>query len=107
MGLYVSKPGIDVMTAGKFQMSWSTLYEQFQIVSSGSFILDGDQAPSVFSWPDLGYFPIIFLTNDRHEMIFQPLTTSSAQVTTFQGDFVSSGNADVPCYYIVTRTPMP
>lgn len=39
MGGYVSKPGIDVTTAGKFGMMWSTVMEQLQIAQSGSTIV--------------------------------------------------------------------
>ncbi|UXN62916.1 hypothetical protein N8E89_09325 [Phyllobacterium sp. A18/5-2] len=110
MGGYVSIPGVDVFSANKFQFSWSTIYEQFQILQSGSVSVSYD-APAVgFSWSNLGYYPIIFLSNDKFILQLQYLSTASAQVdvSNIAGDASSdqpSGSATV--YYIVTRSILP
>ena len=114
MGGFVSVPGVDVLTASKFQFSWSTIYEHFQILQSGSFGVSydsGGNAPwTGFSWEDLGYYPIIFLSNDKFRLQLQYLSTASGQVrvSSAQGEGPldhPTGSATV--YYIVTRSAKP
>jgi hypothetical protein len=110
MGSYVSIPGVDVLSANKFQFSWSTIYEQFQILQSGSIGVTYGSGAVGFSWGDLGYYPIIFLSNDKFRLSLQYLSTSSAQVSA--NNAVGDGALDQPTgsatvYYLITRSIKP
>lgn len=109
----VSIPGVDVFAASKFQFMWSTMYESIQIHQSGSFTINGSQTSPTFtpfSWPDLGYLPLIIFSNDLYELLIQYGSTSSAQVRRRTPGEAGSGfehSENVAVYYIVTRTPFP
>lgn len=103
MGGYVSIPGVDVLSANKFQFSWSTIYEQFQIMQSGSVSIESHGGYVGFSWANLGYYPIVFLSSDKCLLWFQYLSTSSGQV---RGESTDSGSTHT-VYYIVTRSIKP
>ena len=114
MGGFVSIPGVDVFSANKFQFSWSTIYEQFQILQSGSLSVsyDGSSTPpwTGLTWSDLGYYPIIFFSNDKYRLQFQYTSTASGQVrvSTAHGEGPldhPAGSATV--YYIVTWSIKP
>lgn len=116
IGFYISLPGINVAVATKFQMAFSTIYEQFQIVSTGSItVADSGSYTATFSWVNLGYRPIIFLSNEKYPLELEYVTTASARLRRAQssasnGSFwpasdVPSGN--VTAYYIVTRSVKP
>lgn len=115
MGGFVSTPGVDVFSANKFQFSWSTIYEQFQILQSGSLIVtrSSGSGPWVgLTWSNLGYLPIIFFSNDKYRLQFQYLSGSSGQVRAFGVGSNSEGVNDEPTgdsavYYIVTRSIKP
>jgi len=115
MGGFVSVPGVDVFAANKFQFAWSTIYEQFQILQSGSLIVSrsSGNGPWVgLTWPNLGYFPIIFFSNDKYRLQFQYLSTASGQIRAFGVGANSEGVSDEPTgdaavYYVVTRSIKP
>ncbi|SFJ55173.1 hypothetical protein SAMN04515648_4563 [Phyllobacterium sp. CL33Tsu] len=113
MGGFVSQPGVDVLTANKFQFSWSTIFEQFQILQSGSFVVthgggNTDGAFVGFSWANLGYYPLIFLSNDKYKLRLQYLSTSSGQVCVrYSGTTIGMPTGDATVYYIVTRSIKP
>lgn len=113
MGLYVSQPSINVNTATKFQMSWSTLFEQFQIVTSGSAAIDGDRDDrnwsATFTWTNLGYYPIIFISCDEYEIELEYLTTSSARMRRAADPLsgMNTSTSDTTAYFIVTRSIKP
>lgn len=113
MGGYVSKPGIDVTTAGKFGMMWSTLLEQLQIAQSGSIIVPGNGNISIswsggIVWTALGFRPQILLSCDEYEVFFEYTSDNSGRLrrTLSSGEQASNnpGTADRVVYYIVTRT---
>lgn len=110
MGGFVSIPGVDVLSANKFQFSWSTIYEQFQILQSGSLTVTKGGGAVGLSWADLGYYPIIFLSNDKFRLRLQYTSTASGQVSV--DSTVGEGPLDEPSgsatvYYIVTRSIKP
>lgn len=110
MGAYVSQLGVNVMTANKFQMAWSTIFESLQILTSGAVTLPATPSSGIayspaFTWTDLGYYPVIFLSYPQSRTRLQYLSTNSARVGTdwdFGGD--DSGGT---CYFVVTRTVRP
>lgn len=116
MGAYVSIPTVDVLSANKFQMAWSTLFEQFQILSSGSVVITDDPAvwSSSVTWSSLGYYPIIFVSNNKYPVTMEYTSTGSARFKLADknagGSFtpasdIPSGDATV--FYIVTRSVKP
>lgn len=111
MGGYVSVPTVNVMTANKFQMSWSTMFESLQILSSGSVAVPSTSSDSdvnwsaAFTWTDLGYYPVIFVSYPSSRTRLQYLSTNSARVRA-DGDF-GGGDSGGTCYFVVTRTVKP
>ncbi len=116
MGLYVAHPTIDVLLANKFQMAWSTLFEQFQVVATGNVVVADDGSySSSFSWTNLGYNPIIFISNNKYPLQLEYVSTSSARLrrapptagtgSNPPGSDIPSG--DVTAYFIVTRSVKP
>lgn len=105
MGVYVSQLGVNVQTANKWQMAWSTLMESFQIVSSGSVAIPGntDWSP-VFTWSNLGYYPVILATHSPNRIRIEYVTTNSARIRNDPDNFDTASGT---CYYIVTRTVRP
>lgn len=116
MGGFVSKPGINVLTAGKFDLMFSTSYEQLQIAQSGSFTIIGNghnsiQWSSPISWNPLGFRPLVLLSCDEYEVYFQYLSDNSAHARRTLSNPESASNnfsnTDRTVYYIVTRTELP
>lgn len=108
IGGYVSIPGVNVLTATKYQLMFGTNLETVQIIASGSFQLTRDSSvgrPYVnISWPDQGFFPALLLSSSQWEVEFDFLSTASAQVrATGYGDILGT----YPCNYVVLRTPIP
>lgn len=105
MGAFISQLGVNVQTANKWQMAWSTLMESFQIVSSGSVVIpDGTAFSPVFTWPDLGYYPVVLGTHPPNRFLLDYVTTNSAR---FRNDPDNFNDDSGTCYYIVTRTVRP
>lgn len=112
MGGYVSIPGVDVKSANTFQLMWSTLQESMQIVTSGSFAVDGSNTGGTFApitWPNLGYLPLIMIGCDKYEIVFQYLSLTSGQARNVS---YSESLTTLPWiggattgYFAVTRTP--
>lgn len=105
MGAYISQLGVNVQTATKWQMAWSTLMESLQIVSSGSIIIpEGTAFSSVITWPNLGYYPVILASYTPCRFLLDYVTTNSAR---FRADPDFPGDGNGTCYYVVTRTVRP
>lgn len=105
MGGFVSQLGVDVWTANKFQLSWSSSWESLQIVSSGSVSIPGDSSFSAtFSWTDLGYYPVILASFSPKRFLLQYLSTNSARIRNDPDNFSTSAGT---CYYVVTKTVRP
>ncbi|QIG69091.1 hypothetical protein EVB78_058 [Rhizobium phage RHph_N1_15] len=58
-GMWVSKPGFDVLTAADDKMNIITNRVNLQLVQSGFIDTTGNAFPYSFSIPDLGYLPFI------------------------------------------------
>lgn len=111
IGGYVSTPGVNVLTATKYQLMFGTNLETVQIIASGSFQLTrfrNGSTPNPYtniSWPDQGFYPTLLLSSDKWAMEFDYLNTSSAQIrATLEGD---TQEGTFTCYYVVLRTPIP
>ncbi|MBZ9600764.1 hypothetical protein [Phyllobacterium chamaecytisi] len=118
LGGFVSVPGVDVLSANKFQMMWSSQQEQLQIVSSGSFLVtaggpgtDDGGAFVPISWTPLGFTPMILLGCDQFELYLNYTSANSAQVRSCsynESRFpVNYPTGNTTGYYMVTRTPKP
>lgn len=113
MGGFVSKPGISVLTASKFDFMFSTFYENMQIVASGAIVLDGDYESSspytVFGWGvNLGYLPLIMVSCPEYEVQIEYISNTSAQARRAQN--TGSGNFnkdDQVMSYIVLKMRLP
>lgn len=60
VGLFISKPGIDVMTATAENLLFSTASRAFQFVQSGMLAVPSSKEVTITT-PDLGYKPMIML----------------------------------------------
>ncbi|MBZ9653556.1 hypothetical protein [Phyllobacterium lublinensis] len=111
MGAFVSKPGIDAISASKFDFMFSTMYENMQIHQTGSFTMNGTYgAYTTFSWPDLGYFPLIMLASPLYEIQLEYLSTAAARVRRLAFGETFSGittESNAPLYYVVLKTQLP
>lgn len=112
MGAYCSMQNVNVLTADKFQMAWSTLFESLQILSSGFVTLpDWDNSAewvwsAPFAWQNLGYQPLILLSMPNHRVRLEYLSTSSARVI-IDPDFPTTDTDGGNCHFAVTKTRRP
>lgn len=109
-GLYVSKPGVDVETAGEDGMLLSTDVPMFQVVQSGSFEPSGILSDLTFV--DLGFRPLLIVT--RQQGVTAITYNSNNHVTIellpFQWNEDTWIDHDQPylantCYWAVTNMP--
>lgn len=65
-GLYISKPGFDVLSAGINDMLFHPAQDSLQFVQTGAISVSNGN-PVNIAIPDLGYWPMIFLApNDTY-----------------------------------------
>lgn len=79
LGAWVSKPGVDVTTAGADQLMMSTDLGNVHAIASG--IVSSPPTSFSVSFPDLGYYPWVILGCERYEVTFVYTSTGSITVT--------------------------
>ena len=113
-GAFASKPGLNVMSANKFDMMWGTIFDVLQISQTGSVMLALD-ASQVFniSWSDVGFRPLIMWSCEWYEVYMTYTSNTTAQVRSANrsgeaGWIDASGQGPMPnnavARYIVLRT---
>lgn len=77
-GIYVSKPGVNVLTASAENLMMSTSAKNLQIVQRGSFSASGNEFTNI-SWSPLGFRPIVLWASQR-DVRFTYLSDNSAEI---------------------------
>jgi len=77
-GLWVSKPGSNVLTAAENDMMLSLNREVLQIVSGG--VLSGMGTQATITFPNLGFQPFIWATNGRYQIGIEYLSNTQARL---------------------------
>lgn len=111
-GAWVSKPGVDVLTAGVDQLLLSTDIGNVQAIASGS--ISGAGTGTVISWTDLGYQPWVILGSEYRQFSFTYTSNSSISLTNLGlNPLVASWNVGSPpsfsdeVRYVVLNIPRP
>ena len=111
-GAWVSKPGVDVLSAGADQLMMSTDIGNVHAIASG--VVSAPGSSFGVSWADLGYYPWVILGSERYRCTFT--YTSTASITVTRGTtnpLVASWNVGTPptiadeIRYIILNIPRP
>jgi alpha-glucosidase (family GH31 glycosyl hydrolase) len=95
-GFFVSKPGVDVLTASSSGMMLSTNDRSMQIVASG--VLNRSSGTETISWSPLGYRPLLILVGQNFaQYVYLDDNSASVRVQNRQGVFDN--------YWTVTGKP--
>lgn len=112
-GAFASKPGLNVLSANKFDMMWGTIFDVLQIAQSGSISLAREAGNTVnISWSDVGFKPLILWSCDWYELFMTYTSNTSASVrsaTNAEAQWRLTGNmgpvpANAIARYLVIRT---
>lgn len=110
-GLFISKPGFNVLTAGVADMLFSSSAKSWQIVSSGQVSIVNDGSFTI-THPNLGYYPTIvilphmsgnILVGDLDYMFSWVVHLSNTQARLHFGTGLSGYSG--ACSYCVMRLP--
>jgi hypothetical protein len=104
-GLWVSKPGVNLLKASEDEMLLSTERQSFQIVKSGviSFPGAGDDAPAI-TIPNLGFNPLVLLSCPSHFVGYRMASLTSLVIRGFS--VRNSRISTTPITYAVTNQPL-
>lgn len=104
-GLWVSKPGVNVLTGTEDQMLLSTERQSFQIVKSGliAFPGAGDDAPAI-AIPNMGFSPLVLLSCPSHFVGYRMASNTSLIIRGFNQR--NGQISTTPVSYAVTNQPL-
>jgi len=101
-GLWVSKPGFDVLTAPDNQMTILPTRANLQVVSFGFIDTTAGAFPYYVNFPNLGYLPLVKWTMSGYNAM---LVYTAATQFRFDNDGQGSSNYPRFIKYIVFRQP--
>lgn len=112
VGIYVSKPGQDVLTAPPDQLLLSSEAGSLQIVASG--VIASPSTTTTITIPDLGFRPIIFFSCNRGigNITYNSNTSVSVAILSNQSEMdiwwgqVGKPTLNGELRYAVTNIPM-
>jgi hypothetical protein len=111
-GAWVSKPGVDVVSASAEQLMMSTDIGNVHAIASG--VVSSPGGSFGISWTDLGYYPWVILGSERYRSSFTYTSTSSITVTRgATNPLVAAWNVGTPptipdeIRYIILNIPRP
>lgn len=106
-GLWVSKPGVDVLTGSEDQMMLSTEAQSFQIVASGTISFPGVGGETSISIPNLGFEPLVLVSCMSHYVAYRIVSNTSIRIRGFvQRPSLSWTSGAAPVNYAVTNQPL-
>jgi hypothetical protein len=109
-GLWVSRPGVDVVTAGEDDMLFSSGdTENFMIIDSGVIGDPGAGATSTVSIPSMGFSPFVIFSCEKYPVSLEYLSSTSIRFRTFAAISVPGDSGVVrsgTIRYAVTNLPV-
>lgn len=90
-GLWVSKPGQNVLTASDDNMLLSTDFQAFQIVASGVINNPSNNTDYNLTIPNLGFTPIVLL-GGSHVCAYSFPNATTLRIRVFSNLFSAGGN---------------
>lgn len=99
-GLWISRPGIDVLGAGEDQLLLSGTRASAQVVASGILYMSKNQTAAISWSPNLGFAPAIIVGSARFPQARADSVTGSSAV-------INSGLTDVYTDFMTLLTGSP
>lgn len=81
-GLWVSQPGVDVLTGTDDQMLFSMATESLQVVQSGIISDPGASSTTNVTIPDQGFKPFIIISCDKYDLTFELTSNTNLRIKT-------------------------
>jgi hypothetical protein len=106
-GLFVSKPGVDVVTAVADDLLLSTSIQAFQIVQTGSHSDPGASSSFTASIPNLGFTPLVLVWCDRYLVGYSVSGTTLTVNTGIKLDPTDTFPVSGLVSWAVTNIPQP
>lgn len=98
----ISKPGVDVLTAGSSGLLLDSSSEMLQVVQSGRFTGVAHGAYRDVTGPDQGFTPFVWATSNRWAINIQYLSATQYR---FYASAGGSGGTDNDINYFVFNVP--
>lgn len=109
-GLWISKPGVDVLSASLDQMLLATDLNSFQIITSGNVLLAASASSVTIDIPNFGFRPLLMWTG---EWVTGGLSAGNVNRVTYNSNTnitftaVMATPFDYRIYYAVLNEVMP
>ena len=81
-GLWVSQPGVDVLTGTDAQMLFSMATEGLQVVQSGVVSDPGANSTTNVTIPDQGFKPFVIVSCDKYDFTFELTSNTNLRLKT-------------------------
>lgn len=102
-GLWISKPGIDVLTASEADCLFSSDVRAFQVVQSGNLGDLGTSGSATISTVDQGFMPFVLIACMKYSILVSYSSNTSFTISS-QGaitTFFGANILDATCRYAV------
>ena len=111
-GVFVSNPGVDVLTASDDNLMLATHLQSLQVVASGVIPNPGTSSTNDRGIPDLGFQPFIIWSCEAYVCWMEYLSNSLVRFRTFNARGLESSMAAPPALngdirYLVLNIPRP
>lgn len=104
-GLYVSKPGVDVVTAGDNDLMVSTNRKAMQVVQNGVIGDPGISATIDIAIPSLGFTPLVLIWCIKYSVDYWFPSSTTLRLHTLGGGGIAGKDPSGQIRYVVTNIP--
>lgn len=107
-GLWVSRPGFDVVTTARNRMMLATDSQSFQVLQSGTVGFPGSGGDASITIPDQGFTPLVLLSCPSNYVSYWMASNTQLRIRGFgirpSISWPTSGST--PVSYAVTNLPL-